>query len=35
FPLPPMDLVVPPTPRSLARSSQVTASVSSEEPDRG
>jgi NADH-quinone oxidoreductase subunit H len=35
FPLPPMDLVVPPTPRSLAGSSQVTASVSSEEPDRG
>ena len=30
FPLPPMDLVVPPTPRSL----QVTASTS-EEPDRG
>jgi NADH-quinone oxidoreductase subunit H len=35
FPLPPMDLVVPPTPRSLDRSFQVTASVSSEEQDRG
>ncbi|MCU1623632.1 MAG: nuoH [Frankiales bacterium] len=35
FPLPPMDLVVPPTPRSLDRSFQVTASVSSEEHDRG
>jgi NADH-quinone oxidoreductase subunit H len=35
FPLPPMDLVVPPTPRSLDRTFQVTASVSSEEHDRG